>query len=75
MYLEIDPNAVVLVQVLVPLWCAAAGSTTFEAEMFLLCPWGRPWLLCARGVCRLASPVACSGPAGEHLSLALLLRM
>ena len=42
---EFDPNAVVLVQVLVPLRCAAACSTTLETEVLFPCTRGRLWLL------------------------------
>ena len=42
---EIDPNAAVLVQVLVPLWFAAAGSPTYESGVLLfLYPQG-PWIV------------------------------
>ena len=30
---EIDPDAVVLVQVLVPLWCSVGGNATFDTHI------------------------------------------
>ena len=48
---------------LVPMRCAAAGGTTFQSEYRSCVPAVVPGLLCARGLCRLAAPVACAGPA------------
>ena len=56
---EINPNPVVLVQVLVPLWCLAAINTRYETDVLFLCPRGRPWCvvwpesLPAGSTCRL----------------------
>ena len=46
---ETDPNAVVLVELLVPLRFLAAGSTAFKTDVLLLRSRHRPWLVMCHG--------------------------